>query len=441
MAKPSCFFLDSFSPLQFSPLEIRFGKLASLYQATELLIFHSASVSWWREGLQPRLLDLQHRGSAANPVLNVRERGRQEEAAAKKEALSDFYAFLSRRFCTRVAFWRQGLEAKNADAKVMFPEFCKACKRLGYRGKLKTLWRALDTNNVGYVTLGHIDKIADTGLDDFRSFLEDNFRTLDDAWERVFDSDKSGRCHESHFVASCKHLRYPGNALRVFRWLDVTGRRDLFVDDFDILGLRRRSETLNSTNAKVAEQRVLERQAKDHAEAEAMLGRFKLFLNQKFGNLVRAWRALDGSGSGRVQFTDFCQSCRQMGFQGNLKALWLSLDNADKGDVCLDDLDPDAVTCILDFTRLLRIFFDDLDSCWLAVLDPDASGRCSLEEFERACKVLGYIRNAKQLHKYLDIHNTGVITIDEMEADLCFRQMAAVLEDGAASLKSLWKKQ
>ncbi|CAE7576342.1 mug40, partial [Symbiodinium natans] len=346
----------------------------------------------------------------AAPAISVRERGRQEEATARREALEDFHAFLTRKFRTLVAAWRQGLDA-DADGRLRFPEFCNACKRLGYRGKLKTLWRALDTSSVGYLTLRHIDKVADAGLDDFRSFLEDNFRTLDDAWERVFDTDKSGRCNESRFVTSCKELKYHGNALRVFKWLDVSGRRDLYIDDFDILGLRRRSETLNPS----AEQRVLERQAKDRAEAEAMLGRFKLFLNQKFGNLVRAWRHLDSDGNGRVQFTDFCQSCRHMGFQGNLKALWLSLDSSDKGEVCLDNLDPDAVTCLLDFTRLLRVYFDDLDSCWLAVLDPDASGRCSLEEFERACRTLGYIRDAKQLHRYLDIHNTGVVTIDEME--------------------------
>ncbi|CAE6960999.1 CLIC1 [Symbiodinium sp. CCMP2592] len=367
------------------------------------------------------LLDLQHRSSSVHPAMpNVRERGREQDAAAKKEALGDFYAFLSRKFRTLVAAWRQGLDA-DADGRLRFPEFCNACKRLGYRGRLKTVWRALDTNNVGYLTLGHIDRVAEEGLDDFRSFLEDNFRTLDDAWERVFDSDKSGRCNESHFVDSCKKLRYPGNAPRVFKWLvagrlensDVGGvRRDLYIDDFDILGLRRRSETLNPT----AEQRVLERQAKDRAEAEAMLGRFKLFLNQRFGNLVRAWRqSLDLNRSGTVHFTDFCQACRQMGFQGNLKALWLSLDSADKGEVCLDDLDPDAVTCLLDFTRLLRIFFDDLDSSWFAVLDPESSGRCTMDEFERACKVLGYIRDAKQLQRFLDICNNGVITIDELE--------------------------
>ena len=96
--------------------------------------------------------------------------------------------------------------------------------------------------------------------------------------------------------------------------------------------------------------------------------------------------------------------------------MWLSLDSADKGEVCLDDLDADAVTCLLDFTRLLRIFFDDLDSSWFAVLDPEASGRCTMDEFERARKVLGYIRDAKQLQRFLDICNNGVITIDELEA-------------------------
>jgi len=391
-------FMDAMEKLGFEG-----GKSHAFFELLDYGNQHDLSID------ELELLGLRRRASVVQPTLNARERGQQQDILAKREAFEDFMGFLGRKFRNLVAAWRQGLDI-DADGRLRFPEFCTACKRLGYRGKLKTLWRALDTNSVGFLTLGHLDKLAESGLEDFRSFIEDNFRTLEDAWERVFDTDKSGKCSESHFVASCRQLRYPGNTLRLFRWLDVNGRKDLYIDDLDILGVRRRGESRPT-----AEQKVRERQAKDRAEAEAMLGRFKVFLSQRFGNLVRAWRDLDPDGNGRLQFTDFCQACRQMGFQGNLKALWLSLDAADKGEICLDDLDPGAVTCLTDFTRLLRIFFDDLDSCWYSVLDPDLSERCSLEEFEKACKALGYVRDARQLHRYLDIHGSGVITVDELE--------------------------
>jgi len=198
--------------------------------------------------------------------------------------------------------------------------------------------------------------------------------------------------------------------LRIFKYLDVNGRRDLTLNDCEFIGMRRRVDSRPT-----AKQKIAERQAKDRAEAEAMLGRFKVFLSQRYGNLVRAWRReLDPDGDGRLQFTEFCQACRQMGFQGNLKALWLSLDTDDTGDISLEELDPEAVGHLEDFDRLVNIFFNDLDSLWYTCLDTDGSGRCTLEEFIAGCRVMGYMRSGSQLHKYLDIWGLGIITMNEL---------------------------
>eukprot|EP00959_Pyramimonas_sp_CCMP1952_P363725 7616834-Pyramimonas_sp.AAC.1 len=71
--------------------------------------------------------------------------------------------------------------------------------------------------------------------------------------------------------------------------------------------------------------------------------------------------------------------CRELGFQGNLKALWLSLDQDDTGYVSLEELNPEATVLLNDFREVLQIYFDSRSKAWSELLDADGSGRCSLQ--------------------------------------------------------------
>jgi len=350
----------------------------------------------------------QRRAKSAGP--SRKEVARECEEEAKVRAYNDFKGYLLRGFGNLVRGWRAGLDV-DGDGKLRFREFCACCKNIGWREKLMTLWKSLDSSNKGYITLQDLHPEAFTALQQFRELLEEDYRSLDDVWERIFDPDRSGRCSLQEFTEGCHMLKYRGNAGSLFRWLDLHHRRDLGIEDMQFIGMRRRVVT-----SVTARQKILERQVKDQEQAESMYRKFKTFLMHQYGSVVHAWRiGLDPDGDGKMQFTEFCARCRQIRFQGNLKALWLALDNSDQGYVSLEDLDPVAVAGFEDFRQLASIFFDDLDSLWLCCLDPDGSGKCSLDEFRQGCRRLRYHRNVGQLFKHLDIRFDGAITADQLE--------------------------
>jgi len=216
----------------------------------------------------------------------------------------------------------------------------------------------------------------------------------------------------------------------MFSWLDIDNCGTLTIEAMEFLGIRRRVLTSLS-----ASQRLHVKQEKDRAESEAVLGRFRSFLSCRYGNLVRAWRQeFDPDGDGKLQFTEFCRACRDIGFQGNLKALWLSLDSDDTGYIDLGELDPEAVAYFRDFESLLRTFFDDLDTAWWCCLDPDFSEKCSLDEFQHACRLIGFGKSAKHLFQYLDVRNDGHVLVSDLE---CLGMPRAENKEAASHLASV----
>merc|ERR1719487_3204013 len=79
---------------------------------------------------------------------------------------------------------------------------------------------------------------------------------------------------------------------------------------------------------------------------------FNNLLMRRYGNLVRAWRlGLDRDGSGKLTFLEFCKSARELGFGGNVKALWQELDADGSGSVSLKELCPEVYELLMEFSR------------------------------------------------------------------------------------------
>lgn len=75
-----------------------------------------------------------------------------------------------------------------------------------------------------------------------------------------------------------------------------------------------------------------------HAES---LDEFKAILIEKYGSLVAAWTEhLDSDGSGEMDYQEFVQACRSIGFQGSLKKVYREMDKDGSGQISLNELDP-----------------------------------------------------------------------------------------------------
>lgn len=72
---------------------------------------------------------------------------------------------------------------------------------------------------------------------------------------------------------------------------------------------------------------------------------FRQLLVGKCGSIAAAWEALDKDGSGGLNYREFVEACRGMGFQGNLRAIFSEMDPSGDGVISIRELDP---ACLLD---------------------------------------------------------------------------------------------
>ena len=53
--------------------------------------------------------------------------------------------------------------------------------------------------------------------------------------------------------------------------------------------------------------------------------------------MLAGWRALDAENKGFLSFVQFCQGCREILFEGDVRSLWQDLDPLQRGFISLTD--------------------------------------------------------------------------------------------------------
>jgi len=134
--------------------------------------------------------------------------------------------------------WRRSLDQEGSN-RCSWGEFCAACKKLGFVGDVAGAWRAFDNDMSGYITLREIDPESNDVLVEFRRWATQQFGSVRTAFQ-VFDDDISDSVDIREFRRGLRIYGFEGNAVLLFRALDVEGRGDLcmaevaFLDEWDL---------------------------------------------------------------------------------------------------------------------------------------------------------------------------------------------------------------
>eukprot|EP00930_Biecheleria_cincta_P057802 TRINITY_DN4367_c0_g1_i1.p1 TRINITY_DN4367_c0_g1~~TRINITY_DN4367_c0_g1_i1.p1 ORF type:complete len:1457 (+),score=324.91 TRINITY_DN4367_c0_g1_i1:89-4372(+) len=129
---------------------------------------------------------------------------------------------------------------------------------------------------------------------------------------------------------------------------------------------------------------------------------FVKMLKQRYGSVAAAWRiGLDRDANGKVSFGELLQSCRELGFTGNVRKLWMELDVDKGGFISLSELDAEAAKDLEDFKILCFEQFGNTLSAWQQGINPENAPGVPEKQFAARCKEIGFQGDGRRLFKLL----------------------------------------
>jgi len=140
---------------------------------------------------------------------------------------------------------------------------------------------------------------------------------------------------------------------------------------------------------------------------------FKTLLLNVYGNFVRAWReGLDRDHNGLLDWQEFMRACKDVGFAGSLKQLWVELEPDENGVVTLAQIDRTTANLLEEITACALRRYGTWDLAWRAVFDPRGEDRVNINTFLKGCAALGFTGDARYLFDLLDMDRAKFLSFE-----------------------------
>eukprot|EP00929_Paragymnodinium_shiwhaense_P116402 TRINITY_DN8590_c0_g1_i1.p1 TRINITY_DN8590_c0_g1~~TRINITY_DN8590_c0_g1_i1.p1 ORF type:complete len:1661 (-),score=510.83 TRINITY_DN8590_c0_g1_i1:48-5030(-) len=379
-------------------------------------------------------------------LLGLKEREFLQRSVAEEKArrmgsvtFEDLKRDLLERYGTIVCAWRKGLDT-DGNGRLSFGELCDALRLHSFIGDMRGLWKSLDVDNSGLISLDEFDPESAKLIGDFRSHLCSKYPGgLYQAWHQGFDPGRQVRLEEKDWCKACRErcgwdAGGPKQLSRLFKtFIPEKGKKFIVEKDFKevlYIGLINNNEKLlcwrgselaaeeteegkqhvkttlaQRERALIGHAQRNEHKTRKEADNAKVMGatnveEFKQALTLRFGNIVAAWKkVLDTDGNGRLSFGEFMTALRSLGFAGNAKELWNAFDPEKTGLVSLEMIDPDAWELLGLFRGHLLRTFGGLFHAWHAGFDPGRKIKIMEDDFTQLCLDSGFEASKKELSK------------------------------------------
>lgn len=255
--------------------------------------------------------------------------------------LEEFHEFVLRRYGNTVRAWF--LLDPEENMKIGERVFVRRVLDLGFKGNVTAMYKYVDSDRSGSISILELDSNAATILAGFKKFIDKYFKGCADACFQFMDRGRIGRLSRDDVVHCLEKLNFNddwvGNYDELFDMLDRQGFG--YVVPRDLTYLKKwkpRAYLFCKPDTEVL------RQVKDG---------FCLV----HGNMWRTWRfALDIDDTMRVSWEQFFMACKKLARQVHGKGLPHTLPTTE----------------------------EDVGAAWRA-LDEDCSGWIALKEFDLPC--------------------------------------------------------
>ncbi|CAK9112968.1 unnamed protein product [Durusdinium trenchii] len=251
--------------------------------------------------------------------------------------------FLKKKFGTLLRAWR----TIDADDSMYMQknELFRAVKDLCWQGDARLLWKGLDKDGSGVTSLQELDlKSAEQQLGaKLAKFKQQVIEKFGDAQSffRAIDVHRINKVRVDDFLERCQRLGFTRVDKRLFHGLDWEGRKFLMAKDRAFSAMR------NSLGQVIIEGLTVgweefEASAKRLSFTGDVPGAWRFFdqvwADEEFGGVRAAFSVLDEDRSGDFNQREFIKMLRFYGFQGDCRALFLTLDCEGQGAVALNDV-------------------------------------------------------------------------------------------------------
>jgi len=328
----------------------------------------------------------------------------------------------------------------NNDQRISLSEFYHGMTTMGYKGDIGALFRDLDDDNSGELSLEEIHNAQMVLWKKFRLWAVERFSGSEHIVVQLggrmpMKNDTAKRAARRGAITletstKAEALQLDLNTFRagvlahdwthglesmLFQSLDTNHLEYLTVDNFEWLDIDKKRQRNKEQARKEALKAQVFKRKTDVQAGRIALQEFKDHLKKKYGNLVRAWRTvLTTTDAMVVMKPQFLKAFAQIGWKGDAKLLWKVFDKDDSGSVSIDELDPQCAEIMAHFKHFVDEKFGNARMAFRA-LDSDGNRNLKQQEFVDALKLHGFPHPAKQLFNGLDRDGTKVITEDEVE--------------------------